>query len=422
MAFISEAHGYGDRSGGGEKPIRTRGSNQVGMRQYNERVVLQAIRLHGATSKAELARLTHLSTQTVALIVDRLLRDELVVKGDPRRGKVGQPSVPLTLNPDGAFSVGIHVGRRCLDVLVLDFVGNVRERSSMTYRFPDPEVVFAEVAARIRAIPETLGPALARRVHGVGVAAPLALDRWQALLGVERERAARWAGVDIGARIAELTELPVEFSKDTAAACVAELVAGRGRSIRSFLYTFVDAFVGGGLVLDSHLRAGLRGNAGAIGSLPLERSLAAGAKPGQLLSAASVFNLERLYAAAGLDPGAAVDGRALERPWLAHTSRWLTEASRALALAAVDAACLLDLEGVIVDGAIGRSLLARLVAEVDLVLEAYDWEGVSRPAVLEGKTGSDARAVGAGLLPLYANFAPAHDLFLKVEPPEVDAA
>jgi predicted NBD/HSP70 family sugar kinase len=292
----------------------------------------------------------------------------------------------------------------------------------MTYRFPDPDVVFAEVGARIRAIPLALGPALARRVHGVGVAAPLALDRWQALLGVERERAERWAGVDIGARIAALTDLPVEFSKDTAAACVAELVSGRGRSIRSFLYTFVDTFVGGGLVLDSHLRAGLRGNAGAIGSLPLERSPAAGAKPGQLLASASVFNLERLYLAAGLDPAAAVDGRALERPWLPHTTRWLADASRALALAAVDAACLLDLEGVIVDGALGRTLLARLVAEVDLVLEAYDWEGVSRPAVLEGAIGSDARAVGAGLLPLYANFAPAHDLFLKVESPEVDAA
>ena len=56
-----------------------------------------------------------------------------------------------------------------------------------------------------------------------------------------------------------MTELPVEFAKDTAAACVAELVAGRGRSIRSFLYVFVDTFIGGGLVIDSHL--GLAGYA-----------------------------------------------------------------------------------------------------------------------------------------------------------------
>jgi predicted NBD/HSP70 family sugar kinase len=390
------------------------------MRQFNERVVLQALRLHGATSKAELARLTRLSSQAVALIVDRLLADDLVVKGDRRRGKVGQPSVPLALNPDGAFSVGIHVGRRRMEVVVLDFVGSVRQRFSHSYRFPDPDEVFADIAARLEAVPLALGPRLARRLHGVGLAAPLALDRWQALLGVERELSDRWAGVDVAGRVSALTELPVEFSKDTAAACVAELVAGRGRSLRSFLYAFVDTFVGGGLVLDSHLRAGLHGNAGAIGSLPLGRGPAAGGKPGQLLSAASLFNLERLYAAAGLEAGAASDARALADPFLPHTERWLEEAARDLALAVVDAACLLDLEGVIVDGAFGRPLLDRLVPAIEAALDAYDWEGVSRPAVLQGTTGSDARAMGAGLLPLYANFAPAHDLFLKVEPPEVD--
>jgi len=404
-----------------EGTIRPRGSNQVGMRQFNERVVLQALRLHGATSKAELARLTHLSSQAVALIVDRLIADDLVVKGDRRRGKVGQPSVPLALAPDGAFSVGIHVGRRRMDVVVLDFLGDVRERSSVAYRFPDPEVVFAEIGARLRAVPAALGPRLAGRLHGVGVAAPLALDRWQALLGVERELTDRWAGVDVAARVAGLTELPVEFAKDTAAACVAELVAGRGRSMRSFLYAFVDTFVGGGLVLDSHLRAGLRGNAGAIGSLPLGRGPSADGKPGQLLSAASLIDLERAFAAAGLDPSAAYDARSMEDPFLPHTDRWLEEAARDLALAFVDAACLLDLEGAIVDGAFGRPLLERLVHAVEAALEAYDWEGVSRPAVLPGSTGPDARAMGAGLLPLYANFAPAHDLFLKVESPDVHA-
>ena len=56
-----------------------RGSNHVGMRQFNERIVLQAIRHHGAIPKADLARLTQLSTQTVAIIVGRLLDDGLLI-------------------------------------------------------------------------------------------------------------------------------------------------------------------------------------------------------------------------------------------------------------------------------------------------------------------------------------------------------
>ena len=80
---------------------RTVGSNQVGMRQYNERIVLQAIRLHGPLPKADVARLTRLSSQTASVIINGLLEDGLVVKQDRLRGRVGQPSVPIALNPDG---------------------------------------------------------------------------------------------------------------------------------------------------------------------------------------------------------------------------------------------------------------------------------------------------------------------------------
>ena len=74
----------------GRGQLRPRGSNHVGMRQYNERVLLQAIRLHGELPKAELARLTHLSNQTVSMIVNALLEDGLVVKREPLRGRIGQ--------------------------------------------------------------------------------------------------------------------------------------------------------------------------------------------------------------------------------------------------------------------------------------------------------------------------------------------
>jgi hypothetical protein len=39
----------------------------------------------------------------------------------------------------------------------------------------------------------------------------------------------------------------------------------------------------------------------------------------------------------------------------------------------------------------------------------------ARPRVLAGTIGSDARAIGGALLPLYANFAPDRDLFLKLD-------
>ncbi len=399
----------------GEARLRPRGSNHVGMRQFNERVVLQAIRLHGSLPKADIARLTHLTPQTVQVIIARLEADDLVRKLEPRRGRVGQPSVPMALNPDGAFSIGIKIGRRSMDMLLVDFVGQVRERVSLGYVFPDPDVLFGEIDARLKQLRKSLKPAQRERLHGIGVAAPLSLGGWHELLGIDPGLAARWAATDIRERIAAMSELPVVFVKDTAAACVAELVAGRGRDIRSFFYVFVDTFIGGGLVLDSHLRSGVTGNAGAAGSMPLGLDhIDAARPPAQLLSLASLFNLEGRFRRAGLDPAASTDTRALHDPWRPHTLGWLREAGPAIALAINSAACLLDLEGVIVDGSFDATLREALMAEVARALDRYDWEGVTRPAVLAGTIGSDARAIGGALLPLYANFAPDRDLFLKL--------
>lgn len=411
VADISDAMNASDAH------LRPRGSNQTGMRQYNERVVLQAIRLHGPTPKADLARLTHLSTQTVSIIINRLLEDELVLKLEPQRGKVGQPSVPIALNPDGAFSIGIKIGRRGTDVLLVDFTGHARQRHSLNYAFPDPHTVFAAIEQTITSLHAGLG-SLSSRLHGVGVAAPLSLGGWHVLLDLSAEQTRQWDDVDIVGRIAAMTDLPVTFVKDTAAACVAELVAGRGRSIQNYLYVFVSTFIGGGLVLDSHLRPGWHGNAGALGSLSTRMSSSSADKntslPPQVLSTASLFNLERRFNQAGLDPSAIFDERALQGAWAEHTEAWLIDAAPGIGLSIHGAACLLDVEGVIVDGSFSRSLLQSLLEQVNRALDGYDWEGVSRPEVLAGTIGSDARAIGGGLLPLYINFAPDQDLFLKL--------
>ena len=392
--------------------LKPRGSSQGGLRQYNERVVLQAIRMHGALPGAEIARLTQLTAQTVSLITKRLQADGLLLRGAPQRGKVGQPSVPLRLNPDGALAIGIKVGRRSVDVLLVDLTGAVRQRWALDYAYPEPAALLAEIGARLADIQRQLSPAEYSRVQGVGIAAPFNLGGWQTLLDMPPDVATRWTTTNLRAEVAARTDLPVTLVKDTAAACVAELVAGRGRSVQSFLYIFVDTFIGGGLVLDSHLRAGLHGNAGAIGSLPL--SLAGTGAPPQLLSVASLLNLELLYRQHGLDAAAVADARALRPPWRQHTLAWLADAAAAMALAINGAACLLDLESVIVDGSFHRDLQAALVAALGAALNSYSWEGVTRPALLPGTIGSDARALGGALLPLHANFSPDRELFLKM--------
>lgn len=397
----------------GDQPrLRPRGSNQVGMRQFNERVVLQALRVHGSLAKADIARLTGLTAQTIGLITARLDEDQLLRREAPVRGRVGQPSVPLGLHPDGAFAIGIKIGRRSADWLLVDFTGQVRERLVLDYAFPDIPVLLPAIKTNLNRLLKKLGP-LNDRVVGVGVAAPFQLGGWHRMLGLTSEQSLAWNQIDLGAEVQKLTELPVSFAKDTSAACVAELLQGRGRDIRSFLYLFMDTFVGGGLVLDSHLHRGIHGNAGAVASLPL-RVAQGGELAPQLIGEASLWDLEQRFRQHGLDPMAAYDARALQEPWLPYSQEWIARAAPALAQCVVSGTAFLDVEAVVMDGAIAPDLLRALCEATRAALAAYSWEGLYRPRLELGTIGSDARALGGALLPLHTCFAPDHDVILKV--------
>jgi predicted NBD/HSP70 family sugar kinase len=400
-------------SGPGNPPmLRPRGSNHVGMRQFNERVVLHAIRLNGSLPKAEIARLTGLTAQTIGLITTRLEDDGLLIRHEPLRGRIGQPSVPMALNPDGAFSVGIKIGRRSADLLLVDFTGAVRRRESMHYTFPDAQTLLPAIKSHMGAIQDGLG-ALALRLVGVGLAAPLNLGGWHKFLGLPPTVSDEWNHIDLSAQVQSFTDAPVSFAKDTTAACVAELVAGRGRDLKSFLYLFVDTFVGGGLVINSHLHNGVHGNAGAVASLPLQVSNGRG-MPEQLLAHASLWELEQSFKEHGLDPTAAYDARAMEAPFEAFTSAWIASASLALAQCVVSGTAFLDIDAVVIDGSFTRAMLARLIDHTEKALATYDWEGLYPATLVAGSIGSDARALGGALLPLHENFAPDRDIFLKV--------
>lgn len=203
------------------------------MRQFNERVVLQAIRLNGGLPKADLARLTGLTAQTIGLITTRLDDDALVVKQSAVRGRIGQPSIPLALNPDGAFSMGIKIGRRGAEWLLVDFTGQVRQRQRMDYLFPTADALLPAIALHLRELHDSLG-LMRDRLVGIGLAAPFQTGGWHRLLGLSPAQSNAWNQIDLLAQVQAMNEVPVTFAKDTSAACVAEGVAGRGRDLKNF--------------------------------------------------------------------------------------------------------------------------------------------------------------------------------------------
>jgi predicted NBD/HSP70 family sugar kinase len=382
-----------------------RGTNQSGMRDHNERLVLSLVRQHGSLAKSDIARMTGLSAQTVSVIMRELEDEGLLLRQAPQRGKIGQPSIPMALNPDGAYFIGLKIGRRSAEVVLIDFLGKVRASEQLSYRYPTPRETVEFAAAGMDKLRSSLGAGQEKRIAGLGIAMPFELWNWADAAGAPREIMDEWRHRDVRADVQALCDFPVFLQNDATSACGAELVFGRlgGQSggLRDFVYFYIGAFAGGGIVLDGRLYSGPTGNAGALGSMLIPGT---GGKPAQLIDIASIAVLEKDLNARGVaaphlwtspedwgELGPALDD-------------WVVRAADALAHAIVSASSVIDFEAAVIDGWMPTAVRRDLVEAVREAIGVIDAEGLTIPKVHEGTVGIHARALGAASLPLSERF------------------
>lgn len=377
-----------------------RGTNQAGMREQNERLVLSLVRRHGQLAKSEIARMTGLSAQTVSVIMRRLESDHLLRRGEPQRGRVGQPTVPLSLDPDGAFFLGAKVGRRSLDFVLVDFVGGIRHRAGASYPFPVPDETLLRIRAEVAACEALLGDK-AGRIAGLGLAMPFELWAWAEEMGAPQAALSAWRGTDVRAELAATLPFPVYAQNDATAACGAELAFGNHPELLDYVYFYVGAFVGGGLVLNGGLFTGRSGNAAALGSMPVPDGSGGAA---QLIDVASLAVLERRLRDAGLPADRLYDPAADWRPFGALLDDWLAAAARGIAHAIAAATAIVDCEAAVIDGAFPPEVHRRLLDGVAAELRRLDLSGIRAPTIRPGSIGPVARALGGASLPLFDRY------------------
>lgn len=389
---------------GSAEPVesqRLRGTNQSGMRDHNERLVLSLVRQSGALAKSDIARMTGLSAQTVSVIMRELEDEGLLLRQEPVRGKIGQPSIPMSLNPEGAFFIGLKIGRRSAELVLIDFLGNTRAMLQNSYRYPAPRDTIDFVRSGIVQLRTTLTREQDKRIAGLGVAMPFELWNWVDAAGAPRQVMEEWRNRDIRDDLQSLVGFPVYVQNDATSACGAELVFGDIGALRDFVYFYIGAFAGGGVVLNGRLYSGPTGNAGALGSMPVPGPAG---RPAQLIDIASIAMLEKALNARGVDASHLWTSPEEWGELGPELDEWIVSAADALAYAIVASASVIDFESAIIDGWMPTTIRARLVAAVQASIGDIDVEGLRIPSVREGTVGIHARALGGASLPLSERF------------------
>ncbi|WP_026479595.1 ROK family transcriptional regulator [Ahrensia sp. 13_GOM-1096m] len=377
------------------------GANQSGLRDYNERLLLSMLLRNGPMPGSDLARHAGLSAQTVSIILRKLENDGFLERGEPQRGRVGKPSIPMGLAAGGAYAYGLKIGRRNADLILIDFKGGIRAQKNFSYDYPMPDQIFDFLESGMSDIASNLSLLERERICGLGLAAPFELWNWYEFAGAPAEEFLRWRDIDLREQVSRFSALPVYIMNDATAACRAEHVYGRGKEFRDYAYFFIAAFVGGGIVLNHSVFEGHQGNAGALGSL---RSTGPNGESRQLIDIASIHLLESRLEQAGIDRNILWQHPQNWSGITRYVDAWMGETAQELAKAALSTCSVIDFEAVLIDGAFPENIRFELAERTSRYIANQDMRGLIPPKIEAGSIGGNARALGAASGPIFAQY------------------
>lgn len=387
------------------------GTNLERAGDYNQRVVLQAIRIQGLVTRAELARITGLTAPAIANITKRLLQEGLVTEAGRLTGLRGQPAMKLTINPDGCVSVGVNIDRDHITVLLLDLQGRVRARRSREGELGAPEAAAQIVGDMTRALlteaQATFAGSTRPRMIGAGVALPDDLGRIRLPAGHLEDA---WRTADVHRLFAKVLPGPVLFENDAAAAAIGELQFGHGVDCQSFFYILISAGLGGGLVVEGDYFRGANGRSGEIGFLPIQ-SERTSAK--SLQEAVSLSALYADLAAHGVHISSPQQLEHLGKSGEALIGAWLDTAAELLTMPLLSVVWLVNPAAILLGGRLPGRLMDELALRLNARLAQAAPDAPTLAPVRRALTSADAPAIGAAILPFLNRLLPSRANLMK---------
>lgn len=377
-----------------------RGHSNLTVRRANEKTVLTVVAINRGVSNADISRLSGLAPQTVSAILFDLEQEGLVQRAPVLRGRRGQPATPILLSPDGGMSIGVEIGWRHMDLVMVNMHAAVERHYHLDYDYPDAETVVDIIGAVVADFASGLTPQQQPRLLDLGLAMPGDLTTSLAILGAPSEQLALWTALDLSAQLEAKTGLAISLFNDGNAGCWAELVALQPPRPDNVVYILVSHFIASGVIVDGRLWEGATGNAAELGAL-LVSAGQEGPVPADQIASIAVLRerLDMAGHAAWRLPAAALD----DAPLAGETEKWLAQAARAVAQVIFNANRMVEEPLVIIDTVLAQETTARLVERVECELTKLPTRW-SHPRIETGKLGAQAPAIGAAQLTLYKRY------------------
>lgn len=234
------------------------------MRSVNRYAILDDIRRHSPTTRAQIGKRLELSAPTVMRIVDGLFEEDLVRACGNSEANRGRPASLLEFNGESYAVIGVDLGGSKMFGAVADLVGVIQHEITIPVVAGDADhslQSLLELVQRLLDAPRPPG----QRVRGIGIGAPgITLSRegivtWAPSLG--------WRDLPLKAILTERFGHSVFVDNDVNLSTLGELNFGAGRDTHNLVCISIGTGIGAGIVVNRALYRGQNQASGEVGYL-----------------------------------------------------------------------------------------------------------------------------------------------------------
>src|SRR5262245_14446028 len=232
----------------------------------NERLLLDRLRVHGPSSRGELAKASGLSKPTVSAALAGLEEAGLVQLVGSLSGRPGPTTAIYDVNVRAGVVAGVDIGRHWVRLAIADLRGEfiarrdirnsarsavdlVRRVRTLAHKVADDAGIdWAAVDYAVIGSPGVLNAATGRRDYAPNLPG--------------------WGRSGLVGQLRDALEIESAIENDINLAAVGELTYGAGVGVRNFVLFSIGTGVGMGIVINGELYGGSTGAAGEVSFLP----------------------------------------------------------------------------------------------------------------------------------------------------------
>ncbi|MEP4892112.1 MAG: ROK family transcriptional regulator [Aliiglaciecola sp.] len=246
-----------------QQPVSSISSIEKQLNSSHKKVI-ENIRRNGKATRAEIAKSTGLSNQTLTRLTKHLISLGIVAEHSKIAGQRGQPATYLTLQPGIFASVGVIFEHDRVVVLLDDLDRTNIVRFCQDGTFLSAELAIKAAIAMLDKLFAELNPAI--NVLGIGISISGFFTDVEGRICSQQDPQG-WSVVNFQETFAKKYGHQCFVENDGNAASIGFSLTQKGAKLQSFYLMLFTLDIGGGFVFEGEVVDGAFGNAGEISAL-----------------------------------------------------------------------------------------------------------------------------------------------------------